>query len=57
MGESFMSTGFDSPSPQQCLLALKAADASALVEQMQAYCSELDDPRVERSRAHLLVEA
>jgi predicted transposase YbfD/YdcC len=51
-----MSTGFDSPSAQQRPSALKAANASALVEQMQAYFSELDDPRVERSRANLLVD-
>lgn len=55
MGDSSMSTGFDSPTPQQRLSA-KAAKASALVEQMQAYFSEIDDPRVERTRAHLLVD-
>ncbi|MBV8882762.1 MAG: ISAs1 family transposase [Chroococcidiopsidaceae cyanobacterium CP_BM_RX_35] len=56
MGDNSMSTGCDSPSAKQRPSALKAAKASTLVEQRQAYFSELDNPCVESSRAHLLVD-
>lgn len=49
-----MSKGFDYRVPHQPSKVLSVAKATALTEQLQSYFSDIKDPRVERTRAHLL---
>jgi hypothetical protein len=50
-----MASGFKSPRVQnKSSKALSIADATALTEQIQSFFSEIKDPRVPRTRVHLL---
>jgi len=52
-----MASGFKSPRVQpKSSKALIIANATALTEQMQSFFSEIKDPRVPRTRAHLLID-
>ena len=52
-----MASGLNSaPSKQKNLKASSVPNATALTEQMQSYFSEIKDPRVQRTRAHLLTD-
>lgn len=52
-----MASGFKSPHvPTKSPKALRVANATALTEQMQSFFSEIKDPRVPRTRAHLLTD-
>jgi DDE_Tnp_1-associated len=53
-----MTSGFKSPnsSPVQIPKALVIANAAALTEKMSLIFNEIDDPRVEKNRVHLLTD-
>ena len=52
-----MASGFKSPRVQtKGSKTLSIANATALTEQMQSFFSEIKDPRVPRTRAHLLTD-
>jgi hypothetical protein len=54
-----MPTGFSSAcSQRQTNLKLNVPSATALIEKMQGYFSEseIEDPRVQRTRSHLLTD-
>ena len=52
-----MASGFnEAPSQHKSLFAPSVSSATALTQQMQSYFSEIKDPRVQRTRAHLLVD-
>lgn len=52
-----MSSGFKSPRIQtNSSKPLSIANATALTSQIQSFFSEIEDPRVPRTRAHLLVD-
>ena len=46
----------DSGTPRHHLNSVSVASVNALTERMQSYFSEIKDPRVQRTRAHLLVD-
>lgn len=57
IGGSLMASGFKSPRVQaKSSKALIIANATALTEQMKSFFSEIKDPRVPRTRAHLLTD-
>lgn len=47
---------FDSRPPRKLSKPLSVPSATALTQQMQSYFSEIEDPRVQRTRAHLLTD-
>ena len=50
-----MSSGFKSARSQhKNLKPVSVFNATELIQQMQSYFSEIEDPRAERTRAHLL---
>jgi hypothetical protein len=49
-----MSQGFAQPQPQQASRSSNTASISEVSEHLQGYFSEIEDPRVERNRAHEL---
>jgi predicted transposase YbfD/YdcC len=51
-----MASGLDSGTPRHHLNSVSVASVNALTERMQSYFSEIKDPRVQRTRAHLLVD-
>lgn len=52
-----MASGFKSPRVQtKSSKALSIANATAITEQMQSFFSEIEDPRVPRTRAHVLTD-
>ena len=52
-----MSSGFNcARSTHKNLKPVSVPNATAVTEQIQSYFSEIEDPRVQRSRAHLLVD-
>lgn len=51
-----MTKGFNPRPPRQPLKTVSAVAATALTEQLQSYLSEIEDPRVARTRAHLLID-
>ena len=52
-----MGAGFNyTCSKRQTKLNLNLPSATALTEQMQSYFSEIEDPRVQRTRSHLLTD-
>lgn len=51
-----MASSLDFSKPRHQSKTVSAANATALTLQMQSYFSELKDPRVQRTRAHLLVD-
>lgn len=52
-----MASGFKSPRiPAKSSKTLSIAKATALTEQMGLVFSEIEDPRVARTRAHLLID-
>ncbi len=52
-----MASGFKSPQQTtKSLKVLSIANATALTEQMELVFSEIKDPRVERTRTHLLID-
>jgi hypothetical protein len=52
-----MASGFKSPRvPTKSSKVLSIANATALTEQMELVFSEIEDPRVARTRAHLLTD-
>jgi hypothetical protein len=54
MASSLKSTG--SRSKRKTNSELRVPSATGLTEQMQSYFSEIEDPRVKRTRAHLLTD-
>ena len=52
-----MASGFDS-TRSQCTTGSKfnVPSATAVTEEMQSYFSEIEDPRVQRTRAHSLID-
>jgi predicted transposase YbfD/YdcC len=51
-----MSQGFAQPQPQQTFRHDNTASVNEVSKQFQEYFSEIEDPRVERSRAHELMD-
>jgi hypothetical protein len=53
-----MASGFNSSNnlPAKRLKALSIANADALTEKMSSLFSEIEDPRIERNRVHLLTD-
>ncbi len=51
-----MASGLDSGTPRHQPKSVSIANATALAEQMQSYFSQIKDPRVQRTRAHLLID-
>jgi predicted transposase YbfD/YdcC len=51
-----MPQGFAARQPRQRSKPTSAATPTELGEQLQSYFSEIEDPRVERTRAHLLID-
>ncbi len=49
-----MANGFAAKRSRPTQKIISCAEASALTEQLQAHFSEIKDPRVERTRAHVL---
>lgn len=51
-----MSQGFAQPQPKQALRPSHTASVSEVSEHLQGYFKAIEDPRVERSRAHELMD-
>lgn len=51
-----MAKGFDARPPHKHSKPVSVLSATALTQQMHSLFSEIDDPRVQRTRAHLLVD-
>ncbi len=51
-----MASSLNSSKPPHQSKSVSVANANALTLQMQSYFSEIKDPRVQRTRAHLLVD-
>lgn len=51
-----MSQGFAQPHPQKASRRSDTVSVSEVSEHLQGYFSEIKDPRVERSRAHELMD-
>lgn len=51
-----MTTGFEARSSRQPSSLVSAPTATALTAQLQSYFGEIEDPRVERTRAHPLLD-
>jgi hypothetical protein len=51
-----MSQGFAKSVPQPASRCSKPASVSQVSEHLQGYFNEIEDPRVERSRAHELMD-